>query len=428
MKHYTRFSLTITSMLLLSSNGICQWAQVGGDASNGIRALQAFNNELFIGGSFLEFGGTTTYYSLSYNGTSFDYHTQILGGGGWLTFGVHNNMLFGGGVPAGSGPQGVGFWNGSSWSGGTYQVNNPINTSALVSFNGDLIVGGSFTTPVMRVGRHDGSTYNAMGSGFDAGVLALEVFNSELYAAGGMTASGTSSINRIGKWTGSTWVDVGGGMDDNISDLEVWNGKLYACGSFEMAGGSAISGVAAWDGSSWTSLGTGIPIGFNEGVITMKATSSGLMVGGKFTSAGGVSVTNIALWDGTSWSDPGALNTNERVMAIEEYQGRVYLGVIDLSTSPTPGRIYKSSSVGIDDYSALPDIQIGPNPVHDLLTVWGIDQGSIRSYIIQSMDGKIIAKELLQGGSIDLFGLRGGTYVIRFNTDVGVRQFRFVKD
>src|SRR2546426_3380503 len=91
------------------------------------------------------------------------------------------------------------------------------------------------------------------------GVLALAVSGSDLYAGGEFTTAGGSAANYIAKWNGSSWAALGSGIDSGlVSALAVSGSDLYAGGYFGSAGGSAANSIAKWDGSSWTALGSGM--------------------------------------------------------------------------------------------------------------------------------------------------------------------------
>ncbi len=190
-----------------------------------------------------------------------------------------------------------------------------------------LFVGGSFTAvqggtiPAMSIARWNGSSWAALGSGMNYVVNALAVFDDDgdgphpaaLFAAGAFTTAGGVSANRVAKWDGISWSPLGSGINALVSDLSVFDQDgagpnppaLYAGGWFTSAGGVSASRIARWDGASWSALGGGID-GGGGSVLALTAFDAdesgpmpaGLFVGGDFIRASGEPSWNIASWIG----------------------------------------------------------------------------------------------------------------------------------
>jgi WD40 repeat protein len=184
------------------------------------------------------------------------------------------------------------------------------NVSAIVVLpNGDLVVGGNFTTAggvtANRIARWNGRSWAPLGTGMNDWVQALAVLpNGDLIAAGSFTTAGGVAANRIARWNGSSWTAMGTGMNGEVYALAVMpNGDLIAGGSFLNAGRVRANSISRWNGSAWIALGTGM----NNTVHELAVLPDGsLIAGGEFTTAGSVSATRIARWDGTSWSRLGS--------------------------------------------------------------------------------------------------------------------------
>ena len=129
-------------------------------------------------------------------------------------------------------------------------------TLALTVYDGKLIAAGS------RVGAWDGSSWATLISNVSGVIGALAVYDNKLIAAGNFTSLYTETgqeinANYIASWDGTAWSSLGTGMDADIWGLTVWNNKLIACGNFDNAGGTGALRIAAWDGFSWDSFGAG---------------------------------------------------------------------------------------------------------------------------------------------------------------------------
>ncbi len=134
--------------------------------------------------------------------------------------------------------------------------------------------------------------------GTSGSVETLATNGVDLFVGGHFAAAGNVVANHIAKWDGSTWSALGTGMDDGVLALAVNGGDLYAGGMFTTAGGVTANGIAKWDGSTWSALGSGM----DRWVKALAVSGGGLYAGGFFTTAGGVTANHIAKWDGSAWS------------------------------------------------------------------------------------------------------------------------------
>jgi len=208
-------------------------------------------------------------------------------------------------------------WDGNTWSTLGNGFDNDVYALAQLA-NGDLIAAGFFTTAgdppvtVNRIARWD-SSWHAMGTGMDSWVIALAVFNGDLYVGGNFTTAGGVTSNNIARWTGGNWVAVTG-FDGAVRAMTVFDdgsgagSALYVAGSFTTAGDPpvTVNRIARFDGTEWTALGDGT--GLNNYATCLAEMDGKLYVGGKFTMAGGISANRIAAW---SW------NTTESQWEVE---------------------------------------------------------------------------------------------------------------
>jgi len=180
---------------------------------------------------------------------------------------------------------------------------------AVIVFDGDLIVGGEFTSPGNRIAKWNGTSWTTLGSGMNGTVRDLAVFNNELYAVGTFSSAGGVTANRIAKWNGSSWSSLGLGLNSTAYALHVFgnalNNALYVGGNFTTAGGITVNRIAKWNGA-WSALGSGT----NSSVYALTDFGNNLIVGGSFTTVGGVPVGRVGRWDGNNWFAMGSSGFN----------------------------------------------------------------------------------------------------------------------
>src|SRR5262245_33335558 len=194
-------------------------------------------------------------------------------------------------------------WNGSSYSarggGLTSGPLFPIGSALAVLPNGDVVVGGNFTSvggvSVNHIARWNGSAWSPLGPGLLWSVAALAVMSNGDLVAG--TSGGTSQ--HVFRWNGADWSPLGTGTNNSVGALAVMpNGDLIAGGLFTVAGGVNANYIARWNGSAWSALGSGMDHpGPTAPVAALAVMPSGdLFAGGAFTTAGGTPASNVARW------------------------------------------------------------------------------------------------------------------------------------
>ncbi|HEX6886163.1 MAG TPA: HYR domain-containing protein [Planctomycetota bacterium] len=213
--------------------------------------------------------------------------------------------------------KGIARWDGA-WSYVGSGANDPFEQVR------DLVVHDDGTGPQLyacglgpsgwRVARWDGASWDMIGSGANATISALAVFDAGggavLVAAGHFTVMGGNSAPGIARWNGLGWLAVSGGLDGAGEALEVFDDgggpALFVGGEFTTAGGVPAQNVARWDGSSWSALGAGTGDDVDDFCVYDEGSGPALFAAGVFTAAGGAPASRIARWDGAAWSPLGA--------------------------------------------------------------------------------------------------------------------------
>ena len=100
---------------------------------------------------------------------------------------------------------------------------------------------------------------SALGLGFRRGrvggvngvILAMHVFNGELYVGGGFTyaGGGTVAVQNLAKWDGTQWYSIPGlvSIDNGVEAFADMNGKLYIGGAFFNINGIPMNKITVYD-------------------------------------------------------------------------------------------------------------------------------------------------------------------------------------
>lgn len=187
---------------------------------------------------------------------------------------------------------------------------------------------------------HSLGTGDANGVGglpYAASVLAMAVFDSELYVGGGFREAGGQPANFIARWDGSSWNRLTDQPNDMVLSMAVIGSDLYVGGVFTRIGDLQVNRIARWDGVDWHRLGTedanGVGISSMAQVIALAADGDDLYVGGVFHEVAGearfgsgTEAFNIARWDGANWHGLDAPEANNRVQAVAVLGSDVFVG------------------------------------------------------------------------------------------------------
>lgn len=270
--------------------------------------------------------------------------------GGYFTSICGNAACTAGNKPANR----IAKWNGTGWSSLGNGFNDSVNALAVIGntlyAGGEFsaLCGNaacnSGNTLMYGIAKWNGGSWSAVGNGLYPEVNALAVQGNELYAGGFIydicadanCDNASASANNIVKWNGSSWSAVGNGFDHTVYALTANASTVYAGGGFDLACGNAdcnsnntlVHGIAKWNGSTWSGLGWG----FSYDVYALALNGSDLYAGGGFWYAcedkvcnDGAVMNSIAKWNGSAWS-PLAYGVYPGVNALTVHGGNLYAG------------------------------------------------------------------------------------------------------
>ncbi len=206
------------------------------------------------------------------------------------------------------------------------------NVYSITSYNGNIIVGGTFTQAgginAQNIAGYDPATntWSALSTtGINGEVKSLTVRGSELIAGGQFTNAGGISVSNIAKWNGSTWSVLASGINGDVNALTVFNTDLIAGGNFTQAGGTGANNIAKWNGTTWSALASGLT-GSGDRVNALTVFAGNLVAGGRFTTSGGTPMINIARWNGSTWSAFNSNDINNDVNSAVVFNSELYIG------------------------------------------------------------------------------------------------------
>lgn len=347
------------------------WHPLGDGLSGGpVTVVHGHGSSLFASGDFTQAGGQPAPHMAQWDGANWSPVNS------WPLLVPATAMTsYAGQLVAAAGPGGLWAWDGSSWATlGVLDTGGSVDS--LYVFEGDLIVGGSFSTisgvPADKVARWNGTAWSALGSPYESSVTVnlLASLNGTLVASD----YGGSGVKKFRRWTGGAWETLATLMGESnwVATAAPFSGSLYVCGDFiSFAGVSALNAVR-WDGSAWAALlpaptvilgGSDLAVHNGEvytpgtvstpppggssrllhsagagwlplpgaitgrSVSTLLSTASGLFAGGNFQAIDGITMNGIARWDGTAWSSLGiGVCCSSSVLALAEFGGDVVVG------------------------------------------------------------------------------------------------------
>ncbi len=278
-------------------------------------AYDSVTGRLFVGGNFINAGGTAAADFVAYwNGTTWQPPCNISPGGNVTSLQIIGGTLYVGGAfsPPGGLPNGQSLLKCDIATGATTAtVTAPIKMNGAIyamtaDAAGNLYTAGTFinmdgTPNSDYVARYDGAAWHAMAPGAVTGITrSITSDGTNVYiGSDGQDIAGIAQADHVAKWNGSAWSALGSntaGADGFlpasafINAMVTSGSRLFVTGSFQNANGQATADeIAQFNGSSWAPIGSD---GAGNGPLpgpgnALSMLGSKLIAGGNFTTAGG---------------------------------------------------------------------------------------------------------------------------------------------
>lgn len=320
-----KIALIVAMLLFLPSISKAQgWDSVGGGLDDNVYDMIKYDGELFLGGRFL-------HKVKSWDGNSWASHDGLYGIAFPLSFSTLNDTLYtGGDFPYSGSESKVYRLENGTWEqvGGTFDDPSWSSTKKLINFDSIIVSGGRYSSiggvPMDNVAYWNGTTWNAMGNGFNDMVLNFGIYHDTLYATGNFTASGSDTLVRsIARWSGTTWECFDSLVVFNSANaLKSFQGDLLIGNVWDTINGIAMNGIARWDGTNYTSMGDTIIKGISE---FWELNNDLYIAADLFGSSPWITERAVMKWNGSGWDQLGS-QFNEWVMCLGDYNNMLYCG------------------------------------------------------------------------------------------------------
>jgi hypothetical protein len=235
------------------------WSAVGSGFSGHyytVHALAVYKGSLYAGGYFDSAGGNLVNYIAKWDGNQWSaVDSGINRYGGIFCLTVNNGLLYVGGEFYSAGRESahnIAVWNDTTWA----AIGNIGNTevSSLCFHQGNLYAATFSNTSHDSLRIWDGTNWSTFAGvnnrPFDIAVSALLSFDGKLLVGGGFDTLAGIPAHNLAQWDGSTWSEFGGGLSGSnspwVDALFTLSGHLYASGAFTRADTTSANSIAEY--------------------------------------------------------------------------------------------------------------------------------------------------------------------------------------
>lgn len=206
-----------TSRIAVWNPTTATWAALGTGMNGTVWSLVfGFDGYLYASGEFTTAGGGAAVGIARWSGSAWSNlaAVDLIATSGYpiaLAVASNGDLYAAGGFSVGFGAdfEDLAKWDGTAWSAVTTTPNNLI-TAIVFGMDGNLYLGGHFTTPTLRAGKWNGSQILPLAGGLNGMSQEIAVLpNGDLLFGGAFTAAGDLKLaDRVARWNGSTWMPL----------------------------------------------------------------------------------------------------------------------------------------------------------------------------------------------------------------------------
>ncbi|MDX2118384.1 MAG: GC-type dockerin domain-anchored protein [Planctomycetota bacterium] len=314
-----------TAMALAAWDG-SSWAPIGGGVTGVVTKVASNGPDLYVAGPSA-FGGVPAKKLAKWDGAAWT-PLDLANDATIVLLEPRGNDLFVGGSMSNIGPDfasGLVQRIGDQWRGVGLQAQGPgraiekLSSGVYAAFNAI-----SPSPPNARVVRWDGLRWTDCFAPLKGSILAISEFNGDVVIGGSFSSPTPPGLLR---WNGTAWVPLSADLRGTVNALTIYRGELIALGAFNVTGG--IEGLARFDGTTWRALGVNRPLGSwkptANNFVNLIVFEDRLYVPGDFWAGSGAVGNRFASWDGNAWTDLGDLRIS-LAQSVAAYQGSLYVG------------------------------------------------------------------------------------------------------
>jgi hypothetical protein len=409
-----------------ASAGTGTWSSLGSGVASSVNQLVRYQDSIVVGGNVDFVGGLSAPAHVGrWDGTSW----TVLGN--VASSGTNALAIDGSGqVYRALNQAQVERWAGSAWSSAVSpSPNNFVNAMAFDS-NGNLFVGGSFTTPQAKLGYWNGSSWSSLGAGPGINVGDIAFGPSGSLVVTGYTGSG------IRQWDGNSWSTYGGGMTSGnaMDTVAVDDSLVYVGGGFSALNGQSFRNVAVGVNGVWSALGYGVSNPQAQSIyvydLVWDDTTGLLYVGGSFTYACGDAACTIGHDDTVPLSYIGAwYPARQKWIPLTASNGQGLNGQVSaMAPSADGSSVYVGGSFsGAGGVSTGTAAQFTWNvPTISALTPSAVPENTPASVTVTGQDFETLSSVTVDGAPVPFTQTDDTTVQISLPAGTGLRQVRAV--
>lgn len=317
------------------------------------------------------------------------------------------------------------------------------NIYDIIEFNNQVYACGEFDKvgdqSISGIMRWNGTAWEDVGGGLSGNIQGgppimyphqMVVHNNELCVVGNFRYAGGVEVNGVAKWNGSTWSALGSGFNSTVYGVGVYNGELFVGGDFTQSGSQTLKRIAKWNGTDWVSPGFGFePISTEYTFVhTFFEDNGELYIAGgirqiELDVGGIVNCGGIIRYSSTSIETFYGGIANTEIEAIgKTSDGDILIGGATFFGTGHVA-ILNDTLVGIDEIEA--SISLSPNPMTDVLKIES-DQ-EITSLKLLDIKGRQLKISYLDKHTLDVSKLEDGIYILHYTTESSTGSQRLLK-